>query len=264
MDLGLDGRVALVTGGSRGIGSAIALRLAREGMDVAICARNEETLQAAATAIRAESGRRVWAHAADMREPDQILEFVNRAADVLGGIDVLVNNAVESVIAPLVEMRDEDIVAHLNVKVMGYLRASRAAVPHMRARGGGHILMIGGMAVRSAGPGSASTGIANAAIVNMAKILSKQLAPSRIRVNVIHPSEVITERILPGIRRRAAAAGMSEPDYIARMAADMPLGRLVTSEDIAHFAAFLSSDMAGSTTGQSIGVDGGGNSGVYY
>jgi NAD(P)-dependent dehydrogenase (short-subunit alcohol dehydrogenase family) len=264
LETGLRGKTAIVTGGSRGIGRAIARALAAEGVSVAICARTAADLEAAAREIAAETGSRVLSVPADMRRPEEITGFVTEAVERLGGLDILVNNAVESTMGLLTEMRDEDIAEHINVKVMGYLRCARAAIPHLKARGGGNIVMIGGMALRLANPGAGGSGLTNAALTNVTKFLATQLAPDGIRVNIVHPAAVYTERLARSIRRRAADRGVGEAEILAETAARVPIGRMVTPEDIAHLAVFLCTDLAGAITGQSIGVDGGGATGVYY
>ena len=150
MELGLQGKVAIVTGGSKGIGRATALALAQEGADVAICARGVEALEEAAGEIHSRTGRRVVSVRADMTAPEDIQNLVASTITDLGGVDILVNNAVNSVAAPFMELPDDAWLNHINVKVMGYVRCAREVIPHMQLRGGGRIINIGGMAARSA------------------------------------------------------------------------------------------------------------------
>ena len=187
MNLSLEGKIAIVTGGSKGIGRATALALAQEGVDVAICARGMDDLEDAASEIRAETGRKVLAVQADMGDPDDIKNLVATTVAALGGVDILINNAVNSKAAPFMELADEDWMNHINVKVMGYVRCSREVIPHMQKRGGGRIINIGGMAARNAGNLTNSNGVTNSAVSNIAKNLGDQVAHLGILVNCIHP-----------------------------------------------------------------------------
>ena len=166
MDLGLEGKIAIVTGGSKGIGRSTALALAQEGVDVAICARGVEDLEDAAADIRARTGRRVLAVRADTGVAEDIRNLVATTVAELGGVDILINNAVNSTAAPFMELADDDWWNHINVKVMGYVRSARECIPHMRERGGGRIINIGGMAARSASRLTNSNGVTNASVSN--------------------------------------------------------------------------------------------------
>jgi 3-oxoacyl-[acyl-carrier protein] reductase len=177
MELGLTGKVAMVTGGSQGIGKATALALAREGVRVAICARGVEALRQAAAEIQAETGRTVLAVPADMTSLVDIQRFVATSVQELGGIDILVNNAVHSVPGTFLELPDEAWVQHITVKILGYVRCAREAIPHMIRRGGGRIINIGGMAARNVGHLTNSNGVTNASVANITKNLSDQVAP---------------------------------------------------------------------------------------
>lgn len=208
MDLSLEGKIAIVTGGSKGIGRATALALAQEGVDVAICARGMEELEDAAGEIRAKTGRKALAVQADMGEPKDIKKLVAATVAELGGVDILVNNAVNSTAAPFMELADEDWLNHVNVKVMGYVRCSREVIPHMQQRGGGRIINIGGMAAREANTLANSNGVTNSAVSNMAKNLSDAFASDGILVNCIHPGTTRTERQTRSLIARAEHAGI--------------------------------------------------------
>jgi NAD(P)-dependent dehydrogenase (short-subunit alcohol dehydrogenase family) len=260
----LRGKKALVTGGSRGIGRAIARVLAQEGADVAICGRTRQTLEEAARDISAETDRRVLPIVADMRRAEDITRFVAESAAELGGIDILVNNAVESTIEPILDSADAEILQHFTVKFLGYLRCIRAALPHLEARGGGRIVNIGGIAMRLGHIGSSSSGPPNAALTNLTKNLATALAPRGITVNIVHPGGVYTERTAGGIRRNAAERGVSVDEILRERGARVPIGRMVQPEDIAHLTVCLCAAQAGAITGQSIAVDGGSVANVYY
>ncbi len=264
MELGLGGKISIVTGGSKGIGRSIAMALAREGSDVAICARGMEDLEDAAAEIRSQTGRKVLAVRADMSDLGDIKNLVSSTAAELGGVDILINNAVNSVAAPFMELADEDWLNHINVKVMGYVRCSREAIPHMINRGGGRIINIGGMAARSAGSLTNSNGVTNSAVSNIAKNLSDQVAKDGILVNCIHPGTTRTPRQDMVLERQAQDANVSVEEAERRAVAGIPIGRMVEPEDIADLVLFLVSARATAITGQTIAVEGGAGRGIHY
>ena len=264
MDLSLEGKIAIVTGGSKGIGRATALALAQEGVDVAICARGMDDLEDAAAEIRAQTGRRALAVQADMGDPDDIKNLVAVTVSELGGVDILVNNAVNSTAAPFMELADEDWMNHINVKVMGYVRCSREVIPHMQKRGGGRIINIGGMAARSVNTLANSNGVTNSAVSNIAKNLSDQFAPDGILINCIHPGTTRTPRQTMVLERQARDANITLDEAERRAVALIPIGRMVESQDIADLVLFLVSDRAGAITGQTIAVEGGAGRGMNY
>ena len=264
MDLSLEGKIAIVTGGSKGIGRVTAMALAQEGVDVTICARGMEDLEDAATEIRAKTGRKALAVQADMGNPDDIKNLVAATVSELGGVDILVNNAVNSTAAPFMELADEDWMNHINVKVMGYVRCSREVIPHMKNRGGGRIINIGGMAARSPHALTNSNGVTNSAVSNIAKNLSDQFAPDGILINCIHPGTTKTPRMTMYLERQAKDANITLEEAERRAVSDIPIGRMVESQDIADLVLFLVSDRAGAITGQTIAVEGGAGRGIHY
>lgn len=264
MDLSLEGKIAIVTGGSKGIGRATALALAHEGVDVAICARGAEDLEDAAAEIRSATGRRVLAVQADMGKPEDINSLVAATVAEFGGVDILVNNAVNSKAAPFMELEDEDWLNHMNVKIMGYVRCSREVIPHMQARGGGRIIHIGGMAARQANTLANSNGVTNSSVSNLAKNLSDAFASDGILVNCIHPGTTRTERQTRSLVARADHASISVEEAERQAVENIPIGRMVESQDIADLILFLVSDRAGAITGQTIAVEGGAGRGMQY
>jgi len=264
MNLSLEGKIAIVTGGSKGIGRATALALAQEGVDVAICARGMEDLEDAAAEIRAKTGHKALAVQADMGDPEDIKNLVATTVAELGGVDILVNNAVNSTAAPFMELADEDWMNHINVKIMGYVRCCREVIPHMRQRGGGRIINIGGMAARSANTLTNSNGVTNSAVSNIAKNLSDQVAPDGILVNCIHPGTTRTPRQTMLLERQAKDANITLEEAERRAVSQIPIGRMVESKDIADLVLFLVSDRAGAITGQTIAVEGGAGRGMHY
>ena len=256
MNLSLEGKIAIVTGGSKGIGRATAFALAEEGVDVTICARGIEDLENTASEIQSKTGRKVLAVPADMGKLDDITHLVAATVAEFGGVDFLVNNAVNSRAAAFMDLEDEDWLNHINIKVMGYVRCSREVIPHMQARGGGRIIHIGGMAARQANTLANSNGVTNSSVSNLAKNLSDAFASDGILVNCIHPGTTRTERQTRSLNARAEHARVSVAEMERQAVADIPIGRMVESQDIADLIVFLVSNRAGAITGQTIAVEG--------
>ena len=264
MNLSLEGKIAIVTGGSKGIGRATALALAEEGVDISICARGLEDLESTASEIRSKTGRKVLAIQADTGKPDDIKNLVSTTVAEFGGVDFLVNNAVNSRAATFMDLEDEDWLNHINVKVMGYVRCSREVIPHMQARGGGRIIHIGGMAARQANTLANSNGVTNSSVSNLAKNLSDAFASDGILVNCIHPGTTRTERQTRSLHARAEHANVSVDEMERLAVADIPIGRMVESQDVADLIVFLVSGRAGAITGQTIAVEGGAGRGMNF
>lgn len=261
---GLEGKAALVTGGSKGIGKATAYALAREGCSVAICARGETDLRDAAAEIGDATGARVIPIRADMTEPDDIINLVRDTAAGLGRLDILVNNAVNSTSDRASRIADEVILNHITTKIMGYIRCARECVPHMIEAGGGRIINIGGMAARSSSPTNPGSGVTNSAMSNYSKALTDDVASDGILVNCIHPGSTRTERYMGLAAERAGRRSISVDEELAQSVAGIPIGRMIEPDDIANLTAFLCSDLASAITGQTIAVDGGAGRGVHF
>jgi NAD(P)-dependent dehydrogenase (short-subunit alcohol dehydrogenase family) len=243
MDLELAGRVALVTGGSKGIGRAIAEELAREGADVAICARSRQALEEAAATLAKATGRRVVPLVADTTSSESVRGLVDATVAQLGRIDVLVNNASTPgglVRGSLADADEKALAEDLDTKVIGYLRCAKAVAPHMERQGWGRIVNIGGLSGRRSGNLS---GLRNAAIVHLTKNLADQLGRHGITVNLVHPGATRTERTDEETARRAAEANA--------------IRRMVDAREIGQVVAFLSSTKAASITGVAIDASGG-------
>jgi NAD(P)-dependent dehydrogenase (short-subunit alcohol dehydrogenase family) len=269
MDLGLQGKHAMVVGGSRGIGKAIARELAREGVDVALVARTLEQLDSAARELSAETGRRVLAFAADVTKRDQVDRAVAQAAEALGGLDILVNSGSTPGGGPAVlEGIDEDeFIRDFDIKYMGALRCARAALPHLMKTGSGRIINISGTNARSVG--SLSAGARNVSLVHLTKTLATQYGRHGITVNCIYPGITRTERTPALLAAQAAKLGISAAEVERRdFAEDSPranaIGRMVDAREIAYLAAFLASDKAAAITGDVMVVAGGAGRAVYY
>jgi NAD(P)-dependent dehydrogenase (short-subunit alcohol dehydrogenase family) len=272
MDLGLQGKHAIVTGGSRGIGKAIARELAREGVDVAIVARNQTALEATARELAAETNRRVVPIAADVTSKEQVDRMVAAAAQQLGGVHILVNSGSApggsaTATGPIETVVDEDLLEDFNVKYVGALRCSRAVIPFMKTAGWGRIINISGANARNAG--NLSGGARNASLVHMTKTLAVQLGRHGITVNCIHPGTTRTERTPGLLAARAAQLGVS-PEAAERQdfAPDSPRGnaicRMVDASEIAFVTVFLASDKAWAVSGELVAATGGAGRTVFY
>jgi 3-oxoacyl-[acyl-carrier protein] reductase len=263
MNLDLEGRVALITGGSKGIGRVVAAALAKEGVKLALCARGEAALNAVAEELRAFGGEVVTV-TADVAKPDDIQRFVDSAATHYGRIDILLNNAVSSTQSSFEALPDEDWKHHLDVKLMGYVRCARAVLPHMQKSGGGRIVNIAGMTARIVSEYRITNGAVNAAVTNFTKHLSEQVGKDGITVNAIHPGYTWTPR-LEGMLRRWAELDRLPLEEVTRLRLEeIPIGRFIQPEDIASLVLFLCSDAASAITGQAIAVDGGSGRAITY
>ena len=255
MKLGLEGRRALVTGGSKGLGTAIARELVSEGVHVAICSRSEDEIMAAAEELRS-SGAVVYAQPADVTDPDQIRDFVARSAKELGGIDFLVNNAGGAHPGNFETLTDENWIADLDVKLFSLIRCSREVLPHMRDAGGGRIVNIGSVYSRYPDPAFFSTSVNRAAGNSFTKTLALEVAKDNILVNGVNIGFVTTPQ-WDNIHQRRAPELPREEFFDTIAAQEVPLGRFGTPEEVSGLVAFLLSERAGYITGASIDVAGG-------
>jgi 3-oxoacyl-[acyl-carrier protein] reductase len=262
MDLGISGRRALITGGSLGIGKATAAELAAEGVDVAIVARDRARLDAAAQELSSNTGGRLIAVPGDMGNADDIARVVEEASAALGGIDILVNNAGSSPAGRIEDLDDETWMSSFELKFMGYMRLSRAVLPAMRAQKWGRIVNIIGGGGHSPRPGYILGGAYNAALINFTRALGKSAAPDGVLVNGINPSSIDTPRWATLMQQRSKFEGRSPDQINAGIEANIPVGRLGRSEDIAGLAAFLCSERAGFLAAININADGGAAAGL--
>jgi NAD(P)-dependent dehydrogenase (short-subunit alcohol dehydrogenase family) len=266
MDLQLQGKKAIVTGGSRGIGKAIARQLAREGCDVAIGARTEGPLREAAAEIARETNRMIVPLIVDTLNAESIKGFVRQAAGALGGIHILANCAarVGGTIPDNIEaISDEQIVKDFEEKFLGYYRCAREAAPYMKQAGWGRIINLSGGAGRT--PGTAiSTPARNISCVALTKSLANALGPSGINVTAIYPGTTITEAVMERHRDEAERQGKTLDAYLTELRERSRIRHLVTAEDIAYVVAFLCSPLAISITGEAISVSGGANADMHY
>ena len=252
MDLGLKDKVAVVTGGSRGIGKGIALALAAEGCHIATCARGEDGLEEAADEIR-QHGVEVLALALDVAEAGAPERLVAAAAEHFGRLDVVVGNVGGNRRKPFEETTDEDWQALFDLNVQAHIRTSRAAIPHLRAAGGGAIVFVSSIFGREAGgPGLSIYNTTKSALISVAKIMAVELAGEGIRVNTIAPGSIR----FPGGSwdRRVKADPEAMKEFVA---ANLPVGRFGRVEEVANVAVFLCSPCASLVTGACLNVDGG-------
>jgi 3-oxoacyl-[acyl-carrier protein] reductase/bacilysin biosynthesis oxidoreductase BacG len=256
MDLGLDGRVALVTGASRGVGLAVARRLLDEGATVAICGRDAARLQAAAEALR-QSGGRVIACRADTAEPADRDAFVETVLRETGRIEILVNNAGTHVRASVEDMTDDQLRRQMDDKVFGFFGMIRCVLPGMRQRRDGRIVNIIGQATRHPHPDRLPSGITNAAAQAMTKAVADAVARDNVRVNSVCPQYIETEIISNVIGREMRERGVSRETAGAGFTRANVLGRLGQPEEVADLVAFLVSDQANYVCGSSVSIDGG-------
>ena len=272
MDLGLKGKKAIVTGGSLGIGKAIARELAREGVDVAIVARTKETLEKAAQELIGETRQRIIPLVADVTSREQVDGMVAQAAAELGGLHILVNSGSPpggsaSATGPIENVVDEDLLHDFNVKYVGALRCARAVIPHMKQQRWGRIINISGTNARNAG--NLSGGARNTSLVHMTKTLAVQLGRFGITVNCVHPGITRTERTPRLLAARGKELGVTPEEAEQRdFAPDSPRGnaicRMVDASEIAHVTVFLASDKSWAVSGELVVATGGAGRSVYY
>jgi 3-oxoacyl-[acyl-carrier protein] reductase/bacilysin biosynthesis oxidoreductase BacG len=256
VSIDLSGKCALVTGGSQGIGRGCGEWLARAGAAVALVARNGKNLEEAAQGIR-KGGARAEALAADLTEPGRTEWAVEETVKRLGGIDILVNVAGTARRSDPAETTDDDIDLSINLKVRAAVRLVKAAVPHMRARGGGSIVFILGLAHLQTSVWHGSGCMSNGMLVPYKHQLARRVAPWNIRVNAVNPGVTETPRMSLQERRIAELTGKSVDEVARERLASIPLGRFGQVDDVAKLVLFLCSDLAGHITGESIAVDGG-------
>lgn len=252
MDLGLKGKVAIVTGGTQGIGKATAELLAKEGTSVVIAARGRELLDRVAGEIRAAGGKAA-AVQADVGKKADCERLIAEALKAFGRIDILVNNAGTSATGEFESVTDEAWQADFDLKLFGAIRLVRLSIPEMKKQGGGRIINITNIGAKQPRAKSMPTTVTRAAGLAFTKALSKEFAPDKILVNT-----VCIGLIRAGQHEaKAKKAGMSVEEVYNGMAKEIPLGRVGQAEEVANVIAFLASNAASYVTGTSINLDGG-------
>ena len=263
MNLELTGKTALVTGGSQGIGRAIAFGLAAEGARVAICARDKARLEQTADEVKAKTRAEVLVLPGDLSRLDDVNRVAAAARDRFGRLDILINNAGAIRGGDFLKIPDEQWAGDWSLKILGYVRMARAVFPMMQAQGGGRIVNVVGAAARNPTAGYLPGDIANSGIINFTKGLADLGGPSGILVTAVSPAATATARWEGLIATQAALAGKSVDEQRAEAVKDYPLKRIATPEDIADLVCFLVSARASFITGVCITVDGGATRGVY-
>lgn len=264
MELELQGKTAIITGASKGIGKAIALNLAEEGVNLAICARSKGPLESTAEAIRKRTGRKVFSQVTDMTDDNSVRNFVGFSLKSLGSVDILVNNAAAPgglVTGPLKSADPIKLMLDIDTKVVGYLRAAKAVSEQMKKQGWGRIINIGGLAARTAGTIS---GMRNLALTHLTKTLSNELGPHGITVNIVHPGATRTERTKSLQRTQARVENIREAEVESRSISDLDVRRMIDASEIAYLVTFLASNKAAAITGESIAAGGGVGASVFH
>lgn len=254
MDLGLTGKTALITGGTSGIGLAIARKLMEEGCAIAICGRDRAKLDAALASLRAPAAK---GFVADICKPDEVAALVDNVVGAFGGIDIVVSNAGTHLPGRLDEIGSDALLRHFSTKVLGPWELARRVSPHMRARGGGRFIVIIGQAGKVPQANAIASTVVNAAQHSFVKSLSDDLAPSGILVNAVCPSRIKSPLTDALTLHNEVYYGRSLEQQQQGWGAEVPLGHWGTPEDIANAVAFLASDRAGFICGANIDVDGG-------
>ncbi len=256
MDFGLKGKRALVLAASRGLGYASALGLAREGCHLVICSRDQQRIDAAADAIRRDTGAKVKALVADVSSSTEAKRLVDVAVAEYGGLEIVVHNAGGPPAGETLQMTDEQWQKAFEQNLLSFTRIVGAAVPEMKKAGYGRVLTIASSSIKQPIPNLALSNALRAGVWGIAKTMSRELAPHGILVNVVAPGRIDTERIAELDHANAQKNGKSIEDVRKASVASIPLGRLGRPEELANLVVFLASQSASYITGQAITVDG--------
>lgn len=257
MDLGLQGKVALVTAASKGLGKACAMRFAREGASVAICSRDEESIRAAADEIRATTGARVAAVPADVSRAEDIRNFVAAAVAEFGRIDALICNAGGPPAGSFEEVTDAQWQGALELNLLSVVRLIRAALPKLKESGAGRIVNISSTSIRQPIAGLILSNSARLAVQGLVKTCADEFAPYNILINSVAPGRINTDRVRSLDRTNAAKAGITPEEQAVRTAQTIPLKRYGEPEEFARYVVFLGSPANTYVTGQALLADGG-------
>ena len=257
MDLGLEGRVALVCGSTRGIGRAVAKALSQEGARVAVNGRHEGSVDRAAEDLQRETGNPVAPFVADVGVPDQAEQLIHRVAKELGRLDVLFCNASGPPAAPFKDQPREAWHRAVDVNLFSTVHLAAAAVPIMRKVQWGRVICLASVAAKQPLPGLILSTTARAGVLGFAKALADEVAADGITVNTVCPGFIATERIAELTETRAKREKRASQDVMRDMVADIPLGRMGRTDELAAVVTFLASDRASYITGAVLQVDGG-------
>ena len=256
MEVRLDGKSAIVTGGSKGLGLAIAKEFAASGADVAILARDATTLADAKGEIQKVGGKgKVLVISCDVSKKAAIEAACAQCNSEFGKVDIFVNNAGQSTRGPSETITDEQWQADLDLKLFAQVRFCRILMPQMKARKWGRIISVLNIGAKAPGADSAPTSVSRAAQMALTKAMSMEGAPHNVLVNSLHVGVIVSDQIVR--RHQREGANVSLEDFIAQAGKAVPMGRMGKAEEFANVATFLASDAAGYVTGCAINVDGG-------
>jgi 3-oxoacyl-[acyl-carrier protein] reductase len=255
MDVRLDGRSAIITGASKGLGLAIAQQLTASGADVAVLARRPDVLAEAKGIIAEQARGRVATFVCDVSKADDIRRTYDAVMSDFGKVDIMVNNAGTSRAMPFEQISDEAWQEDLDLKLFAAIRFCRLVMPQMKERRWGRIINVLNIGAKAPRANGAPTAVSRAAGMALTKILAGEGAPHNVLVNALLVGQIVSDQWV----RRHAAQGANVPfeEFIGKLGANIPLGRLGRAEEFAAMACFLASDHAGFTTGTAINMDGG-------
>jgi 3-oxoacyl-[acyl-carrier protein] reductase len=262
VDLGLEGKVALVTGGSSGIGRAIAAALLREGARVMVSSLDADRLEKSRAALAKDPGGDVKGKAADLSKDGDVKALVDATVAEFGRLDILVNCAGTVIPGDFMSLGEDDWSTIFEQKLNGYVRCARHAIPHMRSRKQGRIINISGLAAREGGINTLPVVVNNATVLNLTNTLAMALARDNILVNAVVPHIIDTDRQDETMREFAALTGRPEAEIRQERVSRLPLGRMGKPEEVADVVAFLASERSSFVTGAAWHVDGGAHRGI--
>lgn len=255
MECRMDGRVALITGGSRGLGKAMAETFARAGAQVAIVARRPDVLKETSEELTKVSGSRVQGYAGDVGKAADCKAVFDRIVADFGRVDVLVNNAGASVRGPFLGHSDEDWQQDFDLKVMAAIRLARLAIPGMQQRKWGRIINILNIGAKAPKAQGAPTQVSRATGMALTKVLASEFAPDNILVNCLMTGSIVTDQVAN--RYKKEKPNISFDEFVANVGKGIPIGRMGTAQEYANMACFLASEAGSYITGTAINVDGG-------
>ncbi|MBI2216601.1 MAG: SDR family oxidoreductase [Candidatus Rokubacteria bacterium] len=257
METGLRGKVAMVSGASKGIGRAVAEKLAAEGASLSLCARSSEALRTVAQALEAKHGVPALAVPADLSRGDDIQRWVAATLERFRGVDILINNAGAAQGGPFLRLPDQAWLDGWQLKLFGYIRVAREVFPHLVTRGRGHIVNVIGIAGVQPMENYMIGGAANAALLNFTKALADEGAPHGILVTGVNPGPIRTDRWDGIVVKWGAAKGVTPAEAERDILRGVPLRRPGTPDEVANLVVFLASDLSTYITGTTIAIDGG-------
>jgi len=263
MDLGLEGKVALVTAASEGLGFACAARLAKAGCKIAICGRRSDVLSAAREKLLKNGASDVLTVTADIVDPAAIDDLVKRVLAHFGRLDILVMNSGHIAYGGLEDLTEEQWEHAYNLLLMSAVRLARLCVPAMRVHKGGDIVFLGSATTREPPPHLLLSTVMRLGVAGLAKTLARSLAPDNIRVNLVAPGYFDTGRVHKRVRELMAEKNLSQAEAENQLSGGLPLGRIGSPEELAELVAFVVSRKAGFMTGATISIDGGGSRALF-